>query len=90
MNLNTIRRRIDRIDGRILRLLRWRMALVLKTPSYKSGIPDTKREKQIIRRLGVSADDVIRRGFLRRLYRLILAESRRLQAEKTGNGGSRR
>jgi|GEM_PF-2403294 len=93
MKLTTIRRRIDRIDNRILRLLEQRMRLALKTGERKSSIPDSRREGEVWQNLQRHCGDLIRRSFLTRWFRLIIEESRWLQqryrsGQKPAGGGN--
>ena len=79
MNLETIRRTIDRIDTSILQLLQKRMEKTRLTKQFKSTVQDTARENEIYEKLHQHADLLLSADFLTKLYALIMAEGRRIQ-----------
>jgi chorismate mutase / prephenate dehydratase len=82
--LKSLRNTIDKIDGKIMKLLEKRQAAVLKIGGMKSKtdlpIRDRVREEEIIGRL-TDASAALDKGFIRRLFAEIMKESRRMQAE---------
>lgn len=87
MKLEIIRKKIDRLDEKILELLARRFSLAKEAGLEKSkkGIPlkDQKREKEIIAKLLRKNLKVkISSAFLAELFTLIIEESKRIQNEK--------
>jgi prephenate dehydratase/chorismate mutase len=80
MRLEELRADIDRIDTRILALLRERMEKALLTTRLKTGIEDRGREGAIFERLRKASGGLVGPDFSRELFGLIVAESRALQA----------
>lgn len=82
MSLETLRRKIDKIDLELLKLLDERMALALKTKEFKPAVHDPEREKTVVLRLKSYASglSLLSPGFVARLYGAIFEESRNIQA----------
>jgi chorismate mutase len=91
--LRRLRRRIDALDRRIIRLLNERAALALSADAHKAAagrltVRDTARERDVLERVAAEADggplppaELV--GFYRRLIaaiRRLQEESRRLEA----------
>lgn len=83
-NIKDLRNKIDKLDHAIIKKIAQRNALVIKIGKIKnqinSKVLDTKREEQLIARYkklsltyGVKAD------FIKRLFKMIIANSRQLQ-----------
>lgn len=85
-DLNEIRKRIDSIDEQIVALLNRRAAEVLRIGALKEarGIPtiDLLREEDVCRRVTGESAGVIEDDALVRIFRQILAESRRMQGRQ--------
>jgi chorismate mutase len=86
-DLSEIRKRIDSIDQQIVALLNRRAAEVLRIGALKRarGIPTTDllREEDVCRRVTGESAGVIDDDALVRIFRQILAESRRMQVRQT-------
>jgi len=84
MNLVDLREKIDGLDDRIIRLLNLRFRYALRTRKLKKAARDPERERSILLRVRDRARPPADPEALSRIYRKILAESRRLQEkEKT-------
>ncbi|MCU0578184.1 MAG: bifunctional chorismate mutase/prephenate dehydratase [Desulfobacterota bacterium] len=82
MTLEEIRENIDRLDGRIVKLLNDRMEQALLAGRLKDQIEDSERERQVLERLRGRATDLIHPGFVARVYGDIMEESKTLQQKK--------
>lgn len=85
MNLRRIRERIDELDREILSLLNERMALALRTGSFKEAVRDEEREAQVLDHVGRYVErhhPLLRGDFARALYGEIMKESRRIQEDR--------
>jgi len=81
MSLERIRKKIDRIDFEILNLLNERMELGLQTKKLKTVVRDPEREREVISKLRSAAGlSLVSRECIEKLYRGIIAESRRIQS----------
>lgn len=80
MKLQTLRRQIDAVDRRLVRLLKQRMALSAQVARMKErlGLPiyAAKREHEVLRNVLRESGGVVREKFLRAIYREIKAASR--------------
>lgn len=87
MDIKTLREKIDGIDREILDLIRERFSLLPDVAQYKKEnnlpIKDEPRERELIskqteraRGMGLSA------SFIKELFELIIAESRKIQNEQ--------
>jgi prephenate dehydratase/chorismate mutase len=79
MSLMEIRKRIDFIDSKILKLLNDRMEQVLMAKKFKSKIEDRKREKEVFERIRENLTGLINAEFIERIYTEIIKESKELQ-----------
>ncbi|MBI3333138.1 MAG: chorismate mutase [Candidatus Omnitrophica bacterium] len=90
MTLNQLRKRIDRIDRDVLRLLNQRAALALRIGEFKKkrGLPvfDGRREEEVLRRLMRASCGPLPPSASHEIFRVILRLSRRLQVLKSGRG----
>ncbi len=83
MNLEEIRKKIDILDFEILRLLEERFELALMANRLKSNVYDEKREREIFENISrYHKNPIIGEIFKQNLFKMILAESKRLQLEK--------
>ena len=85
MELENIRKRIDKIDKQILEILSKRFALVEKINLImkKKKVPvfDPSREQQLYQKIAKNSLDLgLSKDFTKKLFNLILEESKRLQA----------
>lgn len=81
MTLEEIRREIDAIDDRLLRLLQARMEQALLARRFKGDVEDPKREREVITRIIGGATPEIGSEFVQRIFTLIIEESKRFQEE---------
>ena len=72
MSLMKIRKRIDFIDSKILKLLNDRMEQVLMTKKFKSQIEDKQREKEVIERIRENLTGLINAEFIEKVYTEII------------------
>ena len=81
--LNQLRKQIDRIDLKLLRLLNDRAALAVRIGDLKrkQGLPvfDGRREREVLSRLTRTQRGPLPPVSLLRIFRKILSESRKLQ-----------
>lgn len=78
-NLEKIRKNIDYIDRKIIRLLNERMENALKASKVKKTIEDKDREEQILAKISRSEGNLIDQEFITELYQSLFEESRTLQ-----------
>jgi chorismate mutase len=71
--LEEIRSKIDKIDDRIVALLKLRFKFVLKTLKYKTKTIDRTREEQILKRVSKKYSSALP------VFLSIMKESKRLQ-----------
>jgi len=81
MNLDEIRFNIDRIDFDLMRLLNERMEWAIRTRRHKIEVEDPAREASILKKAARGESALIRPEYLIDLFRNIIDESRRRQAE---------
>jgi prephenate dehydratase/chorismate mutase/prephenate dehydratase len=81
MSLKEIRKQIDLLDARILRILNDRMELALMTSKFKHGVEDTEREKEILERIRMNTTGLINSKLIGKIYAEIIKESKDLQKE---------
>jgi prephenate dehydratase/chorismate mutase len=79
MDLKDIRRRIDFLDSRILRILNDRMELALMARKLKTSIEDGDREKALLDRIRQNSPGLINSEFIEKVYTEIIKESKVLQ-----------
>ena len=83
MNLQTLRRSIDRIDAQILRLLNQRMRVARKIGRVKRALGsrrvDRRREREILARLQRANRGPLTTRALRRIYQHIFVQMRAVQ-----------
>ena len=79
MELDEIRKKIDLLDSRILRILNDRMELALMAKKLKTIIEDKDREKEIIERIRLNSTGLINSEFVENVYSEVLKESKALQ-----------
>lgn len=83
MELEKIRKRIDRIDFEILKLIEERFELELIAGKLKLSISDEEREKKIYENiLNAAVSPIISKKFRLNLFEKIISESKNLQWEK--------
>lgn len=79
MSLEDIRKDIDLVDSKILKLLNHRMELVLMANKFKAQIEDKEREKELLDRIKRFLADLIKPEFTEKIYSEIIKESKNLQ-----------
>jgi prephenate dehydratase/chorismate mutase len=77
--LEELRRKIDRIDEGIVRLLAQRMEVAVRLKRLKRSVQDPKREEEVLQKVRGLSRPILSPLFAERLYREILGESRSLQ-----------
>ena len=86
------REEIDRLDAELVRILNQRAALVLDLAQLKQAlgwdIRDAERERQVLRRVTGSNPGPFDQRGIKRIFRRIICESRRMENELS-DGGSR-
>jgi prephenate dehydratase/chorismate mutase/prephenate dehydratase len=85
--LAELRAQIDDTDRKLLRLLDQRIEYALQTTRLKTAITDRDREDEVLGRVSAAAHGLLGEGFVVELYRSIIAESKRLQAQRPRFGG---
>ena len=68
MNLKEIRKSIDLLDARILKLLNDRMELALMTKRFKTRIEEGEREREVLDRIRRNANSLIDPEFVEKIY----------------------
>jgi len=85
MNIEHWRSEIDELDQELLRLLNMRARLALKVGALKkaSGLPlcDPERERRILNQLQEANSGPLDTQAVHRLFRRIIRESRRIEAQ---------
>jgi prephenate dehydratase/chorismate mutase len=83
MDITALRQNIDRIDFELLKLIKTRMELALKTRKFKADVVDSRREEEVINRviLRSKALGLLSPEFTEHLFTKIIAESKQLQSE---------
>jgi prephenate dehydratase/chorismate mutase/prephenate dehydratase len=81
MNLQDLRKKIDGIDARIVRLLDERFAYALQTRRLKTRLEDPNREKSVLQAVRRRAGRLAGPDFTAGIFETILAESKILQAK---------
>jgi chorismate mutase-like protein len=89
-NLDDLRRQIDELDLKILRLLNERMAIVERIAAFKQGagieVQDNAREEVIFRRLEEENRGPLSREAVERIFREIIGFSRAIQSRYVNEG----
>jgi prephenate dehydratase/chorismate mutase len=79
MSLREIRKKIDLLDSKILRVLNERMELALMAKRFKTNIEDKEREAELLDRIRRNATGLINAELIEKIYVDILKESKGLQ-----------
>lgn len=87
MDIDAIRREIDRLDDELLQIFNARAALALKIGEIKKeqGLPvyDPSREKRIFDRVQAANPGPLESEAITRLFERVIDESRRLERLRT-------
>lgn len=87
MDIDEIRREIDRLDGELLEIFNQRAALALEIGKIKKvremPVYDPEREKRIFKRMQESNPGPLDNGAIVRLFERVIDESRRLERLRT-------
>ena len=93
MSLPSLRRRIDRLDRQLLRLLNERARLALHVGRLKKSrrlpVFDRRREQAVLRQIARRNRGPLSRASVLQIYRAILRHSRRLETKKQSIDHSR-
>lgn len=81
MTLDEVRKKLDKIDFQILKLLNTRMELGLKTKKLKETIEDSNREAEVLEKIRLKSGALIAPQFCEKLFKEIIAESKKLQSK---------
>jgi len=85
-DLDTLRKRVDAIDGEIVRQLNKRAEIVLKIRDAKksAGIPlhDPERELRVLNKVMAASDGPLDDETIRHLYRHIMQHMREFQIDE--------
>ena len=88
MRLEELRKEIDAIDAELLRLInrRAKVALSVGATKNRSGLPlyDPARERDVLARACRANEGPLCDGAVSKIFRLIIEESRRLEATVAG------
>ena len=84
MTIEEIRKNIDRLDARIVKLLNDRMEQALMVRKLKQRIEDPEREQQVLQQIRRNATELIHPEFIERIYLDIIQESKAAPAKKPG------
>lgn len=79
MNLEEIRKNIDRMDDALVKLLSERMEQVLLVKKRKSSVHDGKREQEIMERLNQRVPDLLGQAFIQGIFSEIFRQSKDIQ-----------
>jgi prephenate dehydratase/chorismate mutase len=79
MDLKDVRKQIDFLDSKILRILNDRMELALMARKLKTNIEDNEREKTLLDRIRQNSPGLINSEFIEKVYTEIIKESKNLQ-----------
>ena len=92
MSIEDWRVEIDKIDGELLRLLNVRASLAIRVGESKRAarlpICDREREREVIERAQSANRGPLGEQAVARLFRLIIRESRRVEAAAVGQAGA--
>ncbi|MEW6026121.1 MAG: prephenate dehydratase [Planctomycetota bacterium] len=81
IDLNEVRKKVDLIDFRIIKLLNERLEYVMRIRRLKDGVTDEKREQIVMGNVQKHSQGLVSRGFAEKLFNEIISESKRLQQE---------
>lgn len=79
MDLQQLRKKIDRVDRELLKLLSERMELAIQTPRFKNQVQDTRREAEVLKGIHGQATGLIDPSWIEGMYTQVIEESKRLQ-----------
>ncbi|MDQ7822196.1 MAG: prephenate dehydratase [Candidatus Eremiobacteraeota bacterium] len=79
MDLAKVREKIDLIDKKLINLLEERMELSLRAQKLKQEVEDRNREEEVMHHVAERSGGLVYPSFTRRLFELIIGESKRLQ-----------
>jgi len=82
MELTEIRKKIDRIDLQLVKLLGERLELAVRTKKHKALAIDPEREARVIANIKEYGSGLLRADYLEMLFQRIIAESHALENEE--------
>ncbi len=77
--LDQIRKKIDKTDRKIIKLLDKRFDLCIKTSKYKNSIENLDRENEIIKNLQLLKTNNIDKTIIENMYKVIFNYSKNIQ-----------
>lgn len=80
MTLQEIRKKLDKIDFQLLKLLNSRMELGLETKKFKKSVEDSQREAEVLEKIRNRSSALIAPQFCEKLFKEIISESKKLQS----------
>ncbi len=81
MELEKLRKEIDKLDAELIQVLNRRVGLALRTRGLKTQAEDPLREQQVLDRIRKKSPGVIRQKLSETIYMEIMKESRNLQGQ---------
>ncbi|MFH0889367.1 MAG: prephenate dehydratase [Planctomycetota bacterium] len=81
IDLNEVRKKVDLIDFRIIKLLNERMEYVMRIRKLKDVVTDPKREQMVIGNIQKHSQGLVRPDFSEKLFNEIIMESKRIQEQ---------
>ncbi|MEK7309718.1 MAG: prephenate dehydratase [Planctomycetota bacterium] len=81
IDLNKVRKQVDLIDFRILKLLNERMEFVLRIKRLKEEIADPSREQVVLGNIQRHSQGLISQRFAEKLFNEVISESKRIQGQ---------
>ena len=81
-SIKNIRKKIDSIDRKTVKLLLQRMELSKRISDQKKEITDSKREEIIFKNITEQSEGKLTEKFLKNIFSLIIEESKNIQKKK--------
>jgi len=81
-SIKNIRKKIDSIDRKTVKLLLRRMELSKRISDQKKEITDSKREEIVFKNITEQSKGKLTEKFLKNIFSLIIEESKKIQQKK--------
>lgn len=78
-SLSDIRKKIDKLDSKIINLLKERLITILSTMDKKDRIEDISREEEILSRIKECSENEYIESYLKSVYSSMFIEGKRIQ-----------